>query len=78
MNFSKLFNMIAENNIEPEKVFALVEKIKNTDLNDEQNLRSIIQEASIIAGKEVDKLKEDLLVKKIMQDGINEDLLNMI
>ncbi len=78
MNIGKVLNLIAENNIDPEKVFALVEKIKNTDLKNETNLRMIIREASEIAGKEIDQFKEDRLVKKIMQDGINEDLLDMI
>ena len=32
MNFNKILNFIAENNIEPEQVFNLVEKVKRTDL----------------------------------------------
>lgn len=78
MNFGNILNFIAENNIEPEQVFALVEKIKNTDLSDEKNIRDVIHEVSLISGKSIDKSKEDLLVKKIMQNGINEDLLNLL
>ena len=78
MNFGNILNFIAENNIEPEQVFALVEKIKNTDLSDEKNIRDIIHDVSLISGKRIDKAKEDILVKKIMQNGINEDLLNLL
>ena len=48
MNFGNILNFIAENNIEPEQVFALVEKIKNTDLSDEKNIRDIIHDVSLI------------------------------
>lgn len=78
MNFSKLFNLIAQNNINPEQIFSLVEKIKNADLKDEKNLRQIISEVSLIAGKKLDKQKEDELVRKILNEGINEDIFEMI
>lgn len=77
MNFNKILNFIAENNIEPEQVFNLVEKVKKTDLNDEANIRDIIQEVSKLTNKPVSKAKEDEIVKKVFQNGINEDLLNM-
>ena len=78
MNFMNILSVIADNNVSPEKVFELVEKIQNLDLDDEENLRLVIREASLIAGKNIDKLKEDALVKKIKQNGISEDLLSML
>lgn len=78
MNIGNILNFITENNIEPEQVFALVEKIKNTDLSNENNIRDIIHEVSLISGKSIDKNKEDSLVTIIMQNGINEDLLNLL
>lgn len=78
MNFGKIFNLIVENNINPEEVFALVEKIKTLDLKDETNLRNVIREVSKIARKPIDKDKEDLLVKKILNDGISDDIFGMI
>lgn len=78
MNFMNILSVIADNNVSPEKVFELVEKIQNLDLDDEENLRLVIREASLIAGKNIDKLKEDALVKKIKQNGISEDLLTML
>ena len=78
MNFMNILGAIAENDISPEKVFELVTKIQNMDLDDENNIRIIIREAAVIAGKKIDKLKEDAIVKKIKQNGINEDLLSML
>lgn len=78
MNFMNLLDVIASNDVSPEKVFDLVQKIQNTDLDNEENLRSIIREVALLAGKNIDKLKEDSIVRKIKQNGINEDLFNML
>ena len=78
MNFMNILGAIAENDISPEKVFDLVSKIQNLDLDDESNIRIVIREAALIAGKKIDKLKEDAIVKKIKQNGINEDLLSLL
>ena len=37
----------------------------------------IVHEVAKISNREVSKAKEDAIVKKVMQNGINEDLLNM-
>lgn len=78
MNFGKILNLIAQNNINPEDLFALVDRIKNSDLKDENNIRQIIREVSRIAGRKLDKQKEDMLVKKILRDGVKEDLFEML
>lgn len=78
MNFGRILNLIAENNINPEELFSLVEKIKNSDLRNEENLRNIIREVSKLANKPIDKVKEDKLVEKILNDGITEDIFGMI
>ena len=78
MNLGKIFSLIAENNIDPEQVLNIVEKVKNTDLKDEKNIRDIIHEISALANRKLDKQQEDQLVKKIMSDGVTEDLFEMI
>jgi ribosomal protein S3AE len=78
MNFGKILNLIAQNNINPEQLFVLVERIKNSDLKDEQNIRQIITEVSKIAGKKLDKQKEDQLVKKVINEGVNEDIFDFL
>jgi ribosomal protein S3AE len=78
VNFSKIMNLIAQNNINPEQVFALVERIRNSDLKNEANIRQIIAEVSKIAGKKLDRQQEDQLVKKIINEGVNEDIFEML
>ena len=78
MNFGKIMNLIAQNNIDPEDVFRLVEQVRSTNLKDEANLRDIIHKASKIANKKIDKQKEDALVKQILNDGVNEDIFSML
>ena len=51
---------------------------KKGNLKDEKTVREIIKEASKLVNKEIDPLKEDKLVKKIINDGVSEDLLDMI
>ncbi|MDD3036016.1 MAG: stage VI sporulation protein F [Candidatus Saccharimonadaceae bacterium] len=78
MNIGKILNFIAQNNINPEDVFRLVEKIKSMNMKDENNLREIIHEASRIAGKKIDKQKEDYIIKKILSDEVTEDLFELL
>lgn len=76
MNFGKILDLVSKNNVDPEKVFMLVDRIKNSDLTDETTIRSIIKEVALLTGKNIDKLQEDAIVKKVQKDGISENLLN--
>ena len=73
MNFNKIMNFISENNIQPEAVFALVEKVRQMDLNNEESIRQVIRDVSKIAGKSLDKAEENKLVRDILTNGINEN-----
>lgn len=78
MNLNKVLNFISENNIQPEAVFALVEKVKDMDLSNEESIRQVIKDVSKIAGKNLDKAEENKLVREIMTNGVNESLFNII
>ena len=78
MNLNKIMNFISENNIQPEAVFALVEKVRQMDLNNEESIRQVIRDVSKIAGKSLDKAEENKLVRDILTNGINEDLFDAI
>ncbi|MCM1259422.1 MAG: stage VI sporulation protein F [Staphylococcus sp.] len=69
-------NFIAENNIQPEAVFALVEKVRYLDLTDEASIRQVIRDVSKLAGKNLDKAEENKLVRDIMSNGVNENIFN--
>ncbi len=78
MNISKAMNFISENNIKPEELFSLVEKVKTMDLSDETSIRKVIRDVSKLANKPIDKAQENKLVREIMQNGINDNLFNML
>ncbi len=77
MNFNKVMNFITENNISPEAVFTLVEKVRTMDLNNEESIRTVIKDVSILAGKNLSKADENKLVREIMDNGVNENLFNV-
>ncbi|MBP3504742.1 MAG: stage VI sporulation protein F [Bacilli bacterium] len=78
MNFNKALQFITDNNIQPEAVFELVEKVKNMDLSNEENIRNVIKDVSKLAGKPIDKAQEDNIVREIMKNGVNDNLFNML
>ena len=78
MNINKALNFITENNIEPSAVFALVEKVRTMDLSNEDSIRKVIKEVSILCNKQIDKNKENRIVHEIMKNGINDNLFNII
>ena len=77
MNLNKVMNFITENNISPEAVFALVEKVRTLDLSSEVSIRAVIKEVSSLAGKNLSKADENKLVREIMNNGVNENLFNV-
>lgn len=78
MNFNKALQFITDNNIQPEAVFELVEKVKTMDLSDENNIRNVIRDVAKLAGKPIDKAQEDNIVREIMKNGVNDNLFNML
>ena len=78
MNFSKALQFISDNNIQPDAVFSLVEKVRNMDLSDENNVRKVIREVSKHTGKPIDKIQENKIVREIMKNGVNDNLFNLL
>lgn len=75
---NKALNFITENNIQPEALFSLVERVRTMDLSDEQSIRKVIKEVSNLVNKPIDKNQENKIVKEILKNGINDNLFNMI
>ncbi len=78
MDFGKVWDFIADKNIEPKDVLSLVEEVKRMDVSDEDSLRKLIRKVGILANKDIPYDKETMLVKKIQKDGIDLSLLSMI
>lgn len=75
---NKALNFIAENNIQPEALFALVDKVQRMDLNDEASIRKVIQSVAELANRRIDKVQEDRIVREILKNGVNENLFEML
>ena len=69
---------MADNNIQPAELFALVEKVRIMDLSDEEAIRNVIREVAKVANRPLDKAQENRIVKDIMKNGINDNLFNLL
>ena len=78
MNINKAMSFISENNIQPDQIFELVEKVRTMDLGNESSIRKVIKDVSILANKPIDKQQENKIVREIMQNGINDNLLDLL
>lgn len=77
MGLNNIIGMLSDSNIAPGDIFALVDEVKNMDLSNEQNIRNVIRKISVISGKRIDRNMENELVRKIMTDGIPQNLFDM-
>lgn len=75
---NKALNFIAENNIQPEALFALVDKVQRMNLSDEASIRKVIQSVAELANRRIDKVQEDRIVREILKNGVNENLFEML
>ncbi len=78
MNINNVLSFIADNNISPDAVFALVEKVRGLDFSNENNIRLVIREVSKLTNKTIDKNKENKIVKEVMKNGVSENLFSFL
>lgn len=78
MDISKVLDILGDSNIDKKEVFKLVDLIKNVDLEDEDNLRSIIKKACIIAKKDIDEETTKAIIKRVQTEGLSMSLLDYI
>ena len=75
LNIGRIWDFIAEKNIEPNDILELVEEVKRIDTTDEQNLRRVIRKVAVLARKNITLEQENSLIAKIQTDGIDFSLL---
>ena len=75
LNIGRIWDFIAEKNIEPQDILELGDEVKKVDTSDEENLRRIIKKVSILARKNISLEQENKLIAKIQTDGIDFSLL---
>ena len=64
-------------NINKETILSLADKLQKSDMKDENTLREVIKDISVMTGKEVSKEKEQRIIDAIKKDNIPKDIGNM-
>ena len=78
MNIGRIFSLLSDSHINKDEVFKLVDRIKQMDLDDEENLRSVIKQAAVVANRNLSVELEEELVKKIQREGLTANLLDYL
>lgn len=62
----KIFDKVEEKtNVKREDIINLAKSIQGKDMNNERNLRKLIQDVAKLAGKTVSKEKEEKIIKAV-------------
>lgn len=61
-------------NVDKNTILSLAEKLQDDNMKNEDALREVIKQISILTGKEVPKEKEDKIINTIMQDKVPDNL----
>lgn len=75
---NNLFNKVEQKtNVKKNDIINLAKSIQNKNMSDETNLRDLIHTIAAMAGKEVDKEKEDKIVNAVKNNQIDEEIKKM-
>ena len=61
-------------NVNKDTIIKLARELENGNFKDENTLRNIIGEISVITGKTVSKEKEDKIVNMVISDKVPKDI----
>ncbi len=80
MNLSdSFFNKVEKKtNVKKESILNLAKKLQGDNMKNENNLREVIRELSIMTGKDVSKEQEDKIINTVINDKVPDDLDKMI
>ncbi len=74
-----LFKKIEDKSgVDKDTIISLANKLQNSNMKDENVLRDLVHEISILTGKEVSKEKENKIVDTIIGDKVPNDIENYI
>ena len=75
----KIFDKVEEKtNVKREDIISLAKSIQGKDMNNERNLRKLIQDVAKLAGKKVSKEKEEKIIKAVKKDQVKDKLNKML
>lgn len=78
MDFKTIIDLISRSNIDQEAMYDLVREASTLDLNDEENLRTVIRKGCGLANKTLSAEQEDRIVKLLKDKGITPDLFQLL
>ncbi len=78
MDFKTIIDLISRSNINQEAMYDLVREASTLDLNDEENLRTVIRKGCGLANKTLSAEQEDRIVKLLKDKGITPDLFQLL
>ena len=80
MNLSdSFFNRVQKKtNVSKDSIMNLAKKLQGDNMKDEDTLRDVIKELSIMTGKEVSKEQEEKIIKTVINDKIPDNLDKMV
>ena len=64
--------------VNKETILNLAQKLQQNDMKNENTLRDIIRELSVLTGKEVSKEKEDKIISAVVNDKVPKNIDKMI
>lgn len=75
---NNLFNKVEKKtNVKKNDIINLAKSIQNKNMSDENNLRDLIHTIATMAGKDVDKEKEDKIINAVKNNQINDEIKKM-
>lgn len=77
MNNNLFKKVESKTNVKKSDIINLAKSIQNKNMSDEKNLRELIQSIAEMAGKNVDKEKEDKIINAVKNNQINDEIKKM-
>ena len=74
MNDNLLNRIEEKTNVNKETIISLAHRLQSGNYKDENTLRDIIHELSIITGKDVSEEKENKIISMIVNDKVPNDI----
>ncbi len=74
MNNNLFKKVESKTNVKKADIISLAKSIQNKNMSDENNLRELIQNIAQMAGKEVDKEKEEKIINAVKNNQINDKI----
>lgn len=65
-------------NVDKNTILSLAEKLQSNNMKNEEVLRDVVRELSLITGKEVSKEKEDKIINAVLDDKVPKDIDKML